>query len=90
MEIEFLLFPIQQLSKKLIRHLVNKVLLSGMLICIKSLIKLALGKNGKTCYFSTEKNPKTQKHLHCSRLLAKSPKSSRGVKIHEVREKTPT
>lgn len=58
MEIEFLLFPIQQLSKKLISHLVNKVLLSGMLICIKSLIKLALEKNGKTCYFSTEKTPK--------------------------------
>lgn len=34
MEIGFLLFPIQQFREKLIRHLLNKVLLSGVLICI--------------------------------------------------------
>lgn len=34
MEIGSLLFSIQQLSKKLIRHLLKKVLLSGVLISI--------------------------------------------------------
>jgi len=38
MEIVFLLFPVQQLSKKIIRHLLNKVLLRGVLIYILSLI----------------------------------------------------
>lgn len=51
MEIEFLLFPIQQLSKKLIRRLVNKVLLSGVLIRIKSLIKISFRKEWKNLLF---------------------------------------